>query len=62
MHAITRGKGKIRGNHFEFNAAGQNRIEISLNDVKTNPGERGNAGFHSNRQQFIFLLIKRCKQ
>ena len=36
--ALVKGRGKASGNHFDFNTDGQNRIQISLEDVNTGPG------------------------
>ena len=54
---IARGKGKIRGNHFEFDAAGQNRIEILLKDVKILPGSGATlVSVQTGSHSFSFLL------
>lgn len=54
---ITKGKGNVKEDHFEFKSAGINRIEISLNDVKTNYGSGTTVvSVHSGNNSFSFFL------
>jgi hypothetical protein len=55
--ALVIGKGKARENHFEFDASGQNRIEISMKDVNTGPGSGTTlVSIHTGSNSFSFFL------
>lgn len=54
---ITQGKGNIRNSHFEFKSPGANRIEISLNDVRTDYGSGTTViTVHTGHNSFSFFL------
>src|SRR5665647_569957 len=54
---LIKGKGHSMEKHFEFNAAGQNRIEISLRDVNTGPGSGTTLiSIHTGSNSFSFFL------
>ncbi len=55
--SLAIGRGKARENHFEFYAAGQSRIEISLKDVNTGPGSGTTLiSIHTASNSFSFFL------
>jgi hypothetical protein len=55
---ITKGRGKVSENHFEFDAADlQNRIEISLKEVKTATGSGASlVSIRTGNNSFSFFL------
>ena len=54
---MTKGRGKVRENHFEFKASGQNRIEISLKDVNIGKGSGSTlVSIHTGNNSFSFFL------
>jgi hypothetical protein len=54
---LVKGKGKAREDHFEFIAAGQNRLEISLSDINIGPGSGTTlVSIHIGNNSFSFFL------
>jgi hypothetical protein len=54
---ISKGKGKIKEDHFEFKSTAINRLEISLNNVKMNLGSGTTVvSIHTGDNSFSFFL------
>jgi hypothetical protein len=55
--AISKGKGKVREDHFDFKTTGINRLEISLKDVKMSYGSGVTVvSIHTGDNSFSFFL------
>lgn len=54
---LSKGRGKVRENQFEFSSQGVNRMEIGLKDVKTGSGSGATVlSIHTGNKSFSFFL------
>jgi hypothetical protein len=54
---ISKGKGYVKNNHFEFKTEDKNRLEISLNNIKTDYGSGATiVSVHAGNNSFSFFL------